>query len=523
VFLAVILLPCRPATGGVTVITHGFELDSSYPGWISAIADEIPNYYSFHGTNFTTYRIAVTYNNGYYVAWNRTNGISPSASDSGEIIIELDWSQISGNVSASYASTYNVAWPVTWALTQTNLIPELNGHALAEFPIHLVGHSRGGSLMSEVSRQLGTNGIWVDHLTTLDPYPINNDGNLNFPATVVDAPVHSYANVLFADNYWQDLGAGFLFGDPDGEPVAGAYIRQLVNLPGGYSSYHSDVHLWYFGTVDLDVPASNGEATITATERQNWWVPYEYYGLFAGFYYSLIAGGDRLSTDQPLGSGTSFVVDGFNQWWDLGAGTSNNRTTVSPNNGNWPNLIRLNRMSTNQVVQGQSTPVKFYYQWGRTNIGNATVSFYLDNDFNPLNGNSTLVSQVTVPGTGPSSVFYATVNLQLNSTNATPGYHSLFAKITGGAQTRYLYAPELVDVISAPRPILEIATLSNTQFVIGVNGIAGQTIVLQTSTNLLNWLPLATNTLAGNRWTYTNNSPVSIGDRFFRAVQQLGL
>jgi hypothetical protein len=454
-FLLVALIPCSTKAAGVTVITHGFE--DSYPSWVTEMADDIPAYPSFPGTNFTIYKITVTYNDGYNIAWARTNGLPPSATDSGEIIVELDWSQLSGDLGILFddpsASTYNVATAVSWALSQTNFISELGGHALVELPIHLVGHSRGGSLMSEVSRQLGTNGIWIDQLTTLDPYPLNNDGNDDFPSTIVDAPVRTYANTLFADNYWQDLGLGALLDDPDGEPVFGAYIRQLFDLSGGYwnisdleSPDHSNVHLWYHGTIDLATPANDGEATITTAERDSWWAADENYGAVAGYYYSLIGGGNRLSPTQPLGQGYSAINDGYNQNWDLGAGTNANRTSLASNSGTWPNIIKFDLTGTNSVTQGNSINTTLYYQYG--GLSNLTLQIYLDQDFNPYNSNSIpVLAPLQATRTGTGNVYYYQ-NLPLTTSNVPPGAYSIYAKITDGAHTRYLYAPELVEIVT---------------------------------------------------------------------------
>jgi len=519
-WLTTILPQCSSKAAGVTLVTHGFELASSYPAWVTAMADDIPTYPQFPGINFTTYRITVGFGSTYTSAIVRTNGSPPSATDSGEIIIELDWTALSGDLFDSYASTIDVATVVSKLLMQTNLTPELEGHALAEFPLHLIGHSRGGSLVSELARQLGTNGVWVDHVTTLDPYPINNDGNHDSPATVVDASAsNTWANVLFADNYWQKLGAGFLEGDPDGEPVSGAYRRQLTSLSGGYNNDHSNDHLWYHGTIDLATPANDGPGggTITAAQRSAWWVAAESQGALAGFYYSLIGGGNRLSSLAPLGAAYPAINSGYNQMWNLGAGNTTNRTKLAANNGSWPNLIKFNRTDTNQVPQNGSVSVTYYYQWAGTNATPGTISFYLDNDRNPLNTGQTLLAQINIATNGATTVASQTIALPL--TSATPGPHTLFAVITGGGRTRYLYAPEPVQIIPAAQPpTLAIARLSSSQVQITVSGSIGQTLILQTASTLTGWQPTATNTLTASSWIFTDTVAGASQSHFYRAV-----
>jgi hypothetical protein len=201
--------------------------------------------------------------------------------------------------------------------------------------------------------------------------------------------------------------------------------------------------------------------------------------------------------------------------WNLGAGTFSNRKALGTNNGSWASLIKFNRLETNQVAQGQSVPLKFYYQWARPASSNATVSIYLDDDPNALNGNEKLLLQMNAPGTTMTNVNAVTIAAPLFATNAAPGWHWLLASISNGTNTRYLYAPEMVKVI--PIPVLDIAEISAGKFVIGVNGQTNETVVIESSLDLSNWQPLATNTLTTSRWIYTNSPPAGTSQLFYRA------
>ena len=492
---------------GVTVITHGFNGDAQ--GWVLGMAGNIPGYYRFPGTNVICYEVSASYSSSFTVTSRKLAGGHPTNDFNAEIVIKLDWGDLAGFF--DQYDTYEVAAAVVPRFLQTNFIGELSGHALAELPLHLIGHSRGGSLVCQMARLLGTNGVWVDQVTTLDPHPVNEDGNTD-PLLVSDAPLRIYENVLFADNYYQDFG-----GYPHGQFMPSSYNRRLTTLPGGYSSAHSDTHLWYHATIDLFNPADDSEALLTASDRAAWFSPYETGGVRAGFHYGRLGGGDRLSLDRPVNADSDFPAFGYNQHWNLGAGAAANRTLLPVNSGNWPNLIKFNLAGTNLMAQGQSNSITLSYQWAKPATSNATVSIYLDEDYNPWNGNGRLMRQLVLQGTTSNIVGLATVSINVAATNTAPGIHSLYARIDGAGRTRYLYAPELLTVFSSLQPPrLVIARGPGSQIRVDVTGVPGQRIVLQGTTDFQSWQPFATNWLLSTTWSYFNNAGGS-GMRFYRA------
>ena len=141
--------------------------------------------------------------------------------------------------------------------------------APAELPMHFIGHSRGAALLLEAAHALAESGIWVEHVTTLDPHPVDGiRGPLG--ADFGDGPLVLSDNIRFADNYWRTDGATSL--DFTGEEIDGAFNLQLSesSLSSGYLNEHSDVHLWYHGTINPE-HESLDDGSASVSDADSWY------------------------------------------------------------------------------------------------------------------------------------------------------------------------------------------------------------------------------------------------------------
>jgi hypothetical protein len=496
------VFPAMARSAGVTVVTHGFL--GNITDWIIPMLGHVPEYAGFPGTNFSCYAITIRENSQGSIVFSRTllGGSVPLNTDSAEILVKLDWSELAGFFGGASSTEVGVA--AANALLSTNLFPELGGRALAELPLHLAGHSRGGSVVVEMARVLGAQGIWVDHLTLLDPHPVFEFG---------DAAVRVWQNVFFAESFWQmnsDVTC------PNGESALGAYNRFLANLSGGYSCPHSDVHLWYHGTIDDTTPTGDMGATITSAERKNWWTAAEAAGAEAGFRYSRIGGGDRLSAAEPAGQATGRIKDGVNQVWDFGAGTGANRYALPANNGLWPNVIVFNLTGTNRLAPGSSTAASLIYQSGATTNGLVNARFFLDSNSNPFD-NASPAGSAALPNTGTNNVYSANVAVTAPS-DIMPGQYNVFIQLTLGNKTRYLYAPHKVTVMASAEPprFASISRAVDGPTRLTVDAQTGQKVLVQASGDLRAWVSITTNVITSTPWVIMD--PATNRQRFYRAV-----
>jgi hypothetical protein len=431
--IAVMLLLSRGVCGaGVTIITHGFESSSDLPPWVSsmknAVSLRLPSISSKSEVELRVSRVP-----GQPLQIEQVG--QPGQSD--EILVVLNWASIAflKNSGISETESKGIDKVATGAVAAAFADYLLQHQEFLRLPIHMIGHSRGASLISSISRHLGEAGIWVDQLTTLDPHRI----------PLEDDPVAVYNNVLFADNYYR-TGEGII---PDGAAVDGAYNRDLGDLAGGYpddllnGGDHSDVHLWYHGTINLDSPIIVDRIELTQSTRSSWYLPGDLGGALTGFYYSRIASSSWSGGDPRAGTGPN---NGLHQGLTGGAGA---RVSIGSyaGGGLYPNVATTFLQKTNWTV-GDTVPLKIYFQ---DRDSTSTIAFFKDDNQNPFDDGGIPQIGQSFTGFGEDLIKDFTYNWQPTASDV--GGYYVQVRVTDGVRTRYDYFPKRLTILSAtPTP-----------------------------------------------------------------------
>ena len=431
------MLEDRRLLAGITLITHGFNSGAS--GWVTSMADAIVKRAGLSADE-PRYLVKVTdpghTGGALSVTATQVAGKPPALSPSSEIIVLLDWSDVAGSGLGGYhRSTVDVAAAVVSELVTPGFLPNL-ATAPAELPFQLIGHSRGGSLVGEMAKDLGESGVWVDQVTTLDPHPVAKGPNSPQPrANWGDAPMVAWRSVVFWDNYWRTNPNDWL--DFTGVHVPGVYNVKLNNSilsKGGYDYAHSNVHLWYDGTIDLTATSVQDGAS-SYSINSHWYGGADPSRAKSGYYFSRLVNGPRPAAGI---SGKDFV------------GGKGSRTDLPTWSGAvWPDVLNL-QAAGSTFTAGQGVPVHYYYQDVK---GGATITFMLDADRNPYDAGTMVTigtpSKVVTHGAIDSKVYHVTGSLAIPA-GVGAGTYYVMAEISDGlGHTRYDYAPTPIVVSAA--------------------------------------------------------------------------
>jgi hypothetical protein len=266
------------STPGGTIITHGWQLTDSVPGWTytmaKAIRDHVGGIVGSYDKGTGSFK-EVTYNGG---SWSiGPDDIQPI--QSGENILIFDWAFESG---LSGWRNGTKGWSEGAAEALFAAMAELWGgiEELSAVSLHFIGHSRGAVVNSEVVERLGASGVAVDHITNLDPHDFDEAG-IPFDGSYRDWELGrpqgsagwndswgmtTWTNVSYADTFWSNESSGLR---PNGrEP--GSKNRPLnLGLALADEINHSDVHAWYHGTIDTTATTDGAGTDIPRSE----WYP----------------------------------------------------------------------------------------------------------------------------------------------------------------------------------------------------------------------------------------------------------
>ena len=243
---------------GTTVVIHGFQLSGAVPDWPFYLAEAI----------------RVRAGGGRIFEYDPATGDLVDCSHpacgpqdaGGETVIVYDWAVASNQSGTGFSEVAGEALAAGLA--------EWSGAtpSLADLDhLHLIGHSRGAVVASEAAERLVAAGLPApEQVTSLDPHDTGafglteerrepeglwddldvNDLHPEYecgPQPGESSGVCSWLGVGYHDNYWRNQDGFPCFFDPDGKPVPGGSDFDASGLD---DFCHSDVHAWYYFTVD---------------------------------------------------------------------------------------------------------------------------------------------------------------------------------------------------------------------------------------------------------------------------------
>src|ERR1051326_243608 len=440
---------------------------------------------------------------------NYEYGSNLTTSTNAEIVIKLYWDKWANPCNPPYVTTASIAATVVPFLLTSDL-PAANGgpiisRPLVEMPLHLIGHSRGGSVVLEIAHMLAQRGVWVDQLTTLDPHPITNSDLdalcLLHLGISPDPVVQLYDNVVFADEYYQFDNDGLA--GISGVPIPGA-TQQFLNdrlasdgLPEGLANDHQEVHNWYHGTIDTNATTVGGDAI----PRTVWYVPGD-----IGFRFSLIAEAETLRKQiQPAYTGSGL------KWSGATRSSAYTRTSLQ-----WPNIELENISNVWTVVQGTTVPILLRFQNSFSNYV-VTINLGEDNDQNPYNNSAGSIISTSIFSVDSSSVY--AVNPVWSPTIVDNGKY-LYAKITDyKGFVRFYYLSRPFYVFPPPPPRFTSITRSISGAVrLTFSCTVGNNYTVQAASDFGGWVTITNFFASSTTFGMSDSTPPSLTRRFYRAI-----
>jgi hypothetical protein len=155
---------------------------------------------------------------------------------------------------------------------------------------------------------------------------------------------------------------------------------------------------------------------------------------------------------------------------------------------------------------------------------NGALTLLVINKSMTANLNAQVALTNFVPWTNAAILSYGIPQDQATATNAAAYLQDLATNsfLVAGTNFTYGFPPLSLTLFTfAPAPAsLAVAGRPTGQIKLLLNGQAGTPYVVQSSTNLMSWIALSTNTLLGSTTTVTNPIPTGATRQFYRAVWQ---